>query len=134
MDQQILRTTDGGESWTGQISGMPCDDHYGVAFADADRGIIVGYSSFQYTADGGQTWSFIEVDAPYFAVSFFNDGTATAVGLVGLIKRSTDGGASWRNQQSRAGATLRAVSFVDANNGTAVGDFGTIVHTTTGGD
>ena len=37
----IVRTTDGGETWTAQSSGTPAS-LYGVHFTDADTGTAVG--------------------------------------------------------------------------------------------
>ena len=63
----------------------------------------------------------------------------SAVGNLGTIVRTTDGGATWVTQSSGTTAQLSDVSFVDANNGTAVGgggfisSFGIILRTTNGG-
>ena len=45
---------------------------------------------------------------------------------------TSDGGATWRFQETTAG-TLLAVDFLDSQEGWAVGSFGTTVHTTDGG-
>jgi photosynthesis system II assembly factor YCF48-like protein len=68
-----------------------------------------------------------------FAVSVLDSDTGTAVGGLGTIRRTTDGGATWTQQTSGTTETLRGVSFVDANTGTAVGAVGTILRTTDGG-
>jgi photosystem II stability/assembly factor-like uncharacterized protein len=125
--QQILETPNGGADWSA-TNIIPCDPHYAVSFADANRWMIVGprviYLNFYpYPFNG-----------PYYGVSFNAAGTATAVGAGGQIWRSIDGGHSWHSQLSPTAYDLRGVSFVDANTGTAVGDFGTILRTTTGGE
>ena len=64
----------------------------------------------------------------------FAQGTAVAVGALGTILRTTDGGDTWTPQSSGTTNFLNGVSFVDANTGTAVGGEGTILRTTDGGD
>ncbi len=44
--------------------------------------------------------------------------TVTAVGDLGTILRTTDGGATWTPQTSGTTGPLYGVSFVDANTGT----------------
>jgi photosystem II stability/assembly factor-like uncharacterized protein len=48
----ILRTTDGGSTWTSQISDATYD-LYGVSFTDANRGTAVGGSTILHTTNGG---------------------------------------------------------------------------------
>jgi photosystem II stability/assembly factor-like uncharacterized protein len=66
-------------------------------------------------------------------VSFTDANTGTAVGSNGVIVRTTDGGATWSQQQSGVLFDLFDVSFLDADNGIAVGDVGIIVRTTDSG-
>jgi photosystem II stability/assembly factor-like uncharacterized protein len=66
-------------------------------------------------------------------VSFSDANNGTAVGQLGTILRTTDGGANWVQQTSGTTNELRCVSFTDADNGTVVGQFGTILRTTDGG-
>jgi photosystem II stability/assembly factor-like uncharacterized protein len=51
----------------------------------------------------------------------------------GTILRTTDGDATWVEQDSGTHKGLADVSFTDANTGTAVGDNGTILRTIGGG-
>ena len=67
------------------------------------------------------------------AVHFVNATTGTAVGDLGTILRTTDGGSSWVSQTSGTTRALGGVSFTDATTGTVVGGLGTILRTTTGG-
>jgi photosystem II stability/assembly factor-like uncharacterized protein len=66
-------------------------------------------------------------------VSFVDVNTGTAVGALGTILRTTNGGSDWVFQASGIKTELFGVSFPDANNGTAVGNLGNIVRTTDGG-
>ena len=67
------------------------------------------------------------------SVKFINTSTGWAVGSLGTILRTTNGGTTWTLQLSGTTNNLSGVSFTDANNGTAVGNYGTIVRTTDGG-
>ena len=65
---------------------------------------------------------------------YFIDSTfGTAVGYLGTIINTTDGGENWSVQRSGTTSHLMGVSFSDIYNGIAVGYDGTIVRTTDGG-
>ncbi len=70
-------------------------------------------------------------------VCFPADLTGYAVGwngLTGIVRRSDDGGVTWRPQVANATFRLRAVFFVDGMRGWAVGEAGQIRHTSSGGE
>jgi photosystem II stability/assembly factor-like uncharacterized protein len=131
----ILRTTDGGNAWTYQLSGTFATLR-GVSFTDANTGTVVGDGgTILRTTDGGTSWT-IESSGttnPLHGVSFTDANTGTAVGSEGIILRTTDGGTTWAQQSSGTSADLYGVRFTDANTGTIVGSNGTILRTTTGG-
>ena len=62
----VLRTDDGGESWTLQRSDQSVDQPlFSVYFKDKDRGWAVGlWSLLIATADGGKTWTQVTVPPP----------------------------------------------------------------------
>ena len=65
----------------------------------------------------------------------FSDAThGWAVGTVGTILATTDGGVTWSKQNSGSGLRLTGVTFADATHGWAVGDDGTVLATTNGGE
>ena len=82
----ILRTSDGGVTWTAQSSGTP-NTLYGVFFVDADTGTVVGNGTILRTDDGGTTWRTQPSGGSYVlsAVSFVDADTGTAVGASGII-------------------------------------------------
>lgn len=69
-----------------------------------------------------------------YEVSFSDVNTGTAVGLLGTILRTTDGGDTWTMQAGDTDETLRGVFFTDTDTGTIVGHNGLIMQTTDGGD
>lgn len=106
-DAVILRTNDGGQSWSSQQFEpgfeKPLMDVY---FMDTQRGLAIGaYSLMQETNDGGRTWS--EVDTPiredewhFNAITRLNDGSILIVGESGTLARSTDGARTWESLES----------------------------------
>ena len=136
----ILRTTDGGVTWTLQTSGTT-NFLTGVHFVDASNGTVVGYSNnvggeatILHTTDGGTTWNWQSSGTTdYLNCVFFTDAnTGTAVGSNGKILRTTDGGANWVPQTSGTTSVLMGVYFTSTNTGIVVGSNG-ILRTTDGG-
>lgn len=66
-------------------------------------------------------------------VFFVDANTGTAVGEIGTILKTTDGGANWEFQNGGTYENLNGVYFTDSNTGTVVGGDGTILRTTDGG-
>jgi photosystem II stability/assembly factor-like uncharacterized protein len=111
---------------------------WGVSFADANTGMIVGDGGAIYRSmDGGATWvqQSTGIPADYHSVSFIGPDIATVVGGR-TIARTMDGGRTWTPQTGSGGGLFGyfGVHFADANHGTIVGDGGTILHTTSGGE
>jgi photosystem II stability/assembly factor-like uncharacterized protein len=140
----ILHTTDGGISWTPQVS--PTDDALlAVNFVDANIGTAVGaYGTILRTIDGGATWTRQDFNPGWaFSAVFFKDAnTGWAVGsawhdpysVEALLLRTQDGGTTWTIQSSdRYFGYFKAVSFVDANTGWVGSTSGIILRTTDGG-
>jgi photosystem II stability/assembly factor-like uncharacterized protein len=99
----ILRTTDGGETWTPQTSGTEAD-LWDVFFISADTGWAVGGSLGSFgegvilqTTDGGNNW--IAQTYPnnnvIFGVFFTDANTGTAVSGYGDIFHTKTGGMTW---------------------------------------
>ncbi len=80
-DSTILRTEDGGESWT-VVYSAPEDDtpFLDLWFRNADRGVAVGAYGYYYeTSDGGLTWAPTVFDAsPLVAEEMEADEATTA--------------------------------------------------------
>jgi photosystem II stability/assembly factor-like uncharacterized protein len=136
----ILHTTDGGATWTPQITetAYPLN---GIVFVDASNGWAVGgyqdweymYGSIVHTTDGGATWM-TQIDeggyGPHFVfcgVAFVDANNGWALHRGGILQ-TTDGGRTWGADSSIEWWGLNDVCFADANNGWVVGDYGTILH------
>jgi hypothetical protein len=68
------------------------------------------------------------------AVDFVDAENATAVGQLGTIIKTADGGVTWTRQESGTNQDLYDVIFSEAATGTAVGGFGTILRTVAGSE
>ena len=88
----ILRTIDGGATWTPQASGTT-NLLWGVAFVDANVGWVSGFSgTILHTTDGGATWTNEPSGTTNQLVGVaLSGGGATAVGGIGTILRAGGG-------------------------------------------
>jgi photosystem II stability/assembly factor-like uncharacterized protein len=84
---KIIRTTNGGTSWTTQTS-TTTQTLYGVSFADASNGWAVGKAgTILRTTDGGATWA-AETSGTtndLFDVKAISSSSAWAVGATGTV-------------------------------------------------
>ncbi len=147
-DGAIIGTADGGATWSLQMgaSGLPSwwyDDSdwtwlSGIAFADAQRGWVVGAREIWRgpdegvtavvlrTVDGGATWkrSVPSRFEGFMGVTCRSADEVWAVGGGNAVARSTDGGATWTRQTDEAPAYLYDIAWVDALHGWAIGSSG----------
>lgn len=150
----ILRTTDGGQSWTDtpvELPGIQIPRLNAIHFISADVGWTVGADSGEdgivlKTTDGGTSWSVARIGHKEIPTTvFFADadngwiGGATPApgeeeGMDGpsAILATTDGGRTWYPQYNLPLSLLR-ICFVDRVNGWASGLKGAVYHTTDGG-
>ena len=64
---------------------------------------------------------------------FADENSGWAVGDMGIIAHTSDGGVTWTAQKSHTEIFLRSVYFVDNKRGWIVGDSGLILRTEDGG-
>ncbi len=159
----LLKTTNGGETWTRVEATKPNVNIrlVRVVFADHERGWTFGEAGTLYaTTDGGTSWTKQLTPTRHLLLgaSFIDNQQGWIVGGGGSVIWTLDGGAQWRNlaasadsrsrttanatntaraavspTQAPAQSRLNAVSFVDNKRGWAVGVGGVIVATIDGG-
>ena len=159
----VLHTSDSGKTWKPQNSG-DVFELFGVGFVNDKKGYIVGSNAaLLETLDGGKTWKSvsdasdeghgraarIKFDDEMFdwkgamacyAMSYVAPGHAWAVGEIGKVMRTNDGGETWVGVNIDPGFTgagfnnLFGVHFLDEKVGWIVGTAGTIVSTIDGGE
>jgi photosystem II stability/assembly factor-like uncharacterized protein len=145
----ILRTIDGGDTWTVQPSSTTTN-LYSVAFSDFKTGLAVGYGgTLLRTADGGVTWSAVPsgVTGSLCSVVLSAGGVGLIAGMTGadfcdgafiaryggITLRSTDAGKTWAPSQSTL-HLLWSVSMIDPGFTLAAGDQSFIERSVDGGD
>lgn len=131
---QIVKTTDGGASWTVQKS-LPGAYLRCVAFANERLGWVgttAGSHRLYQTVDGGDTWTEVvtlPVNAPSKICGLWvvDENTLFACGSnlpeePTVVIKTTDGGRTWSAKEMKAQATsLIDIYFRDAANGWVVG-------------
>lgn len=140
----LLRSTDGGESWTSiapewaELYDSGSGDtallrdeptNYITKVFDDGRVIIGGeYGQLMESVDGGESWQVLyrhpeedgSVAPTLFDITFDGD-RGYAVGQAGLVLRSDDAGKSWRPMPTSIKASLFAVEAIDSDKVIAVG-------------
>lgn len=97
--------------------------------------ILIAIISPCTTAQSRWTWQNpLPQGNTLFSVDFSETYVGTAVGELGTIIRTIDGGTNWSIQKSGIIQDLHSVSFTDRNYGTVVGSDGIILRTTNGGE
>lgn len=134
----ILKTTDGGTTWTTQEH-LVQSTWESIYFKNSQEGWVAGKNNILYTTDGGTTWidsgpgTTIAHGFPTHFMSIdFVESTGWAVGSDGDIYRTLNG-ISWQKVPSPTTENLKSVDFIDANKGWIVGASGTILYTSNGG-
>jgi len=137
----ILRTADGGNTWVRQSSGND-NALFAVTFV-GQTGFAVGASGTLLRALDGETWT-LQNPGPtniLFAIAFTAGGSnGYAVGDLGAVGRTIDGGFTWLSKDWQEGDGLFAVSSVQADSSREFGDWawaaganGTVIFTRSGG-
>ena len=136
----ILATSDGGQTWTNQTSGVE-KTLFGVFLADLHHGWAVGLDGIILrTIDGGQSWQVQQGSTEVGALEQvgFQEALGNpslydimvvgnygyAVGDIGTVLASVDGGLTWQRKEMPVEWRLRwirAVSLVRGTHGALVG-------------
>jgi len=141
-DAPLLKTEDGGGSWTD--IGTPfstATDNITAVECVGDLVLLANGTSaaIAYSTDGGTTWTIVSTGfsggAPIQDLFAFSRNKIWAVGAGGYVYFSADGGASWKVQEdgSITTETLNKVHGADDQVLYAVGNGGLILKTIDGG-
>lgn len=142
--QTILKTTDGGNTWTIQR------DNLGywlksIYFTSEYNGMAVGENGVLLkTTDGGTNWNPVTIPGNagtrFFNAVYMTDSlTAIIAGgwpsddSIQTILRSTDGGNNWNVLLDNPGGMLNAIDFSNLTDGYIVGNMGALLKTTNTG-
>jgi len=115
----IIHTTDGGESWTPQVSNVTVPLH-SVDFVDSLNGWAVGLvvnneGTILHTTDGGVNWVWQGNGqrTAMYDIEFLDLQTGIAVGGESLILRTTDEGETWTNLHEGTGIFFWDIECID---------------------
>ena len=134
----ILKTTNGGNTWTRQTSGTS-NGLLSVYFTDENTGYAVGQNgTILKTINGGTAWEAQTSSTTNVlnSVFFTDESTGYVVGGfsdAAVILKTTNGGTTWTEQSNGTIKGLKSVVFTSDQIGYAVG-FGTILKTTNAGE
>lgn len=134
----ILRSTDGGQSWT-QVSNTIASIFTDVYFVNENTGYLCGGNTrILKTTNGGASWTsqFNDNDSDLFSIHFIseNEGYAAGgVGGTGRLLRTTNGGTTWSDVSLPAPFLIQAVFFASQNVGYVAGVAGEMRKTVNGG-
>jgi len=128
----IVRSTDGGSTWSSPQGGIPKIRLNGVFSLGANTTIAVGDSgSILCTNDGGVNWTSQRSGTTnrLSDVWFFSTASGLVIGDYGTLLRTMDGGATWFPQSSGTRNALHEITFNRNGIGLIAGDNGTILRT-----
>ncbi|KAF5046146.1 Ycf48-like protein [anaerobic digester metagenome] len=114
----VLRTTDGGATWSLIDAGVT-SDLLSVRFLNNLTCFITGAPGILRSGDGGLTWVPVKSGWKYFNTFFVNDNIGYACGQMGMIAKTTDGGLTW-SDSSTFNADMVALYFNNPDTGFVV--------------
>lgn len=130
----ILRTLDGGQTWTNVYTPSEKTEIQSVYFVNALLGFCAGGNIILKTTDGGQTWSEYKVvgeNSTIQQVRFVNDQKGYVVCLYNKLLKTEDGGTTW--QEVRHGSNNGYYALSEADGATYLSGQGTMLKSTNGG-
>lgn len=144
----IMKSTDGGATWSTVTHDLTTQDLYVVHFATDQVGFIGGLSATVLkTVDGGATWTNISANLPEIITTyaqlptqaindfyFLDANNGFATGYNGIILKTTDSGASWTFHGALGAGTFRSICFVNATTGFIVAHGKMVKKTVDGGE
>ncbi|NTW32611.1 MAG: T9SS type A sorting domain-containing protein, partial [Bacteroidetes bacterium] len=136
----ILKTIDGGISWTSPVSGANCSIN-SIYFIDADTGYAVGDNGkVLKTTDSGTNWTMQTIGNNYSFKSVYFTGPNTGYicggnnnNTNGAILKTINGGNNWTTQTIGTTNDINSIFFINSNTGYAVANGGIILKTINGG-
>jgi photosystem II stability/assembly factor-like uncharacterized protein len=121
-NSMVMRTFDGGESWTNIDFPAEGVQIRFVDFRDNNHGVIVAWSHIFTTSDAGETWHYThwQQAGDYVAADFVDNNTGWITGTGRILVKTSDGGINW-NRQPSPNIHGHAIDFVDENVGFVAG-------------
>lgn len=133
----VLKTTDGGNSWSRPWTPGMSANLYDVEMVSIDTVFTAGISGEIFRSiDEGE--SFQELTTPtnevLYALEFIDSQLGFAAGFNGVILKTTNGGNTWELKDTQTTSRLYDIEFVNESTGFACGWNGTVLKTTDVGE
>ncbi|HRI48198.1 MAG TPA: YCF48-related protein, partial [Ignavibacteriaceae bacterium] len=124
----ILRSTDGGETFTQVESGLGAGfDLWGLEIVNDTLGWACGATALLKTTDGGESWQIINIPGytgNLWWIDFMNENYGF-VAADGKVLKTTDGGNNWEIIQAGDDRPLYCINIIDSSHIAAAGYGGT---------
>ncbi|GGF32114.1 YCF48-related protein [Echinicola rosea] len=134
-DQIMLKTTDGGESWS-EMS-MPLETKLlSVDFQNHQTGAMAGENgALLHTDDSGQSWKIINLNTTedILSVNYLSEDDIWIAGTSGTLQHSSNGGDAWASVTLGITADINTLFFTDNKVGYLGTSSGAIYKTSDGG-
>ncbi|MHC1737385.1 MAG: YCF48-related protein [Ignavibacteriaceae bacterium] len=129
---EMIRSMDGGSSWSSQLNGYTWTHLNNVDFVNSQKGWVAGNSGcILHSSDGGTNWEPQSAGTleNILDIQFIDETSGFAAGGNGTFLRTTDGGVNWQKIIVDSAVTLQALFFVSMTNGWLAGRGGKIYST-----
>jgi photosystem II stability/assembly factor-like uncharacterized protein len=134
----VLKTADGGNTWTRLLERKPNIDFRQVAFSSATDGWVAGGGPLLHTTDAGESW---QPAVPLPGPAGFGGGSLLGAAWLQMhvqsmgegVFRTDDGGRTWKPLGIPGRNDFVSVYFVDDRHGWVAGDYGRLASTDDGG-
>ena len=122
----LVKTTDGGETWTSLKMQMSQITNF--RFLDANTGFVFNFNQELWkTTDGGKIWTKVSSAVPEkYPDTYFVNASKIIMRTSSSIYHSVDGGVTWEKDYTLTDATgqLTNMKFVNSRTGYVVGNNG----------
>ena len=137
----VLHTTDGGETWARQESGVKTNLFKLYVVGDKTAYAVGANATALRTVDGGDHWQSAKIPKAIdlFDITFSDKNTGWAVGEFSTILKTTDGGQTWLvqsggNMGEYTIGPFFTITFTDPQHGITAGLSGELSITSDGGN
>lgn len=133
LDHSVMKTFDGGQTWTEYTDFDPNNIFYSIFFVNSRVGYVGSLLAKLYkTTDGGDTWTDLSDSSRYYPVaSLFFTSETTGYMSAGNFFQTIDGGITWTLPGYIT--TNPKIWFTDSQTGYLAGFSGAIMKTTNAG-
>lgn len=115
----FYRTLDGGTQWQSLPNFIEQAAFSKIYFTTPSTGFVIGGEAqavIYKTIDGGRNWARKYLagypGAGFYDIAFENENAGYAIGSVGMIARTTDGGETWTLQPAGTNASFQTISVI----------------------